>query len=76
MRAGWNHIVSEYTKFDAIVNIPGKFAFVDLTDEPMPQTPKDVDGIASVTRANPPCGCPGAEIAPAHGLPYSRRLRY
>jgi len=42
VRAGWNHIHSEYTKFDAIVNIPGKNAFVDLTGEPMSQTPEDV----------------------------------
>jgi iron complex outermembrane receptor protein len=39
---GWNHINSEYTEFNAIVAIPGVFAFVDLKGKEMSQTPKNV----------------------------------
>ncbi len=39
---GWNHLESEYTKFNAIVNIPGKYAYADLAGQQMSQAPKDV----------------------------------
>jgi iron complex outermembrane recepter protein len=39
---GWNHLKSEYTNFEAIVNIPGVYAFVDLQGEPMSRTPENV----------------------------------
>jgi len=41
LSASWTHVESEYTRFDAIVNVPGKYAYVDLSGEPMSQTPKD-----------------------------------
>lgn len=41
LTASWNHVESEYTKFNAIVNLPGVYAYVDLAGHPMSQTPKD-----------------------------------
>ena len=50
LTASWNHIESEYTKFNAIVNIPGRFAYVDLSGKPMSQTPKDVVNLSATAK--------------------------
>ena len=51
---GWNYIKSEYTNFNATVNIPGVFAFVDQQGEPMSRTPENV--VTAALTANWPIG--------------------
>jgi outer membrane receptor protein involved in Fe transport len=58
---GWNYIKSEYTNFDAIVNIPGVYAFVDLQGEPMSRTPENV--VTAALTANWPVGSSIGEIS-------------
>jgi iron complex outermembrane receptor protein len=58
---GWNYIKSEYTNFEAIVNIPGVFAFIDLQGEPMSQTPENV--VTTSLTANWPVGSNIGEIS-------------
>ena len=42
LNAGWNHIESEYTKYQGPINIPSVTAFVDLSGHQLSQTPQDV----------------------------------
>lgn len=42
LSATWNHIIAEYTNFDASLNIPGVVATIDLNGKQASQTPKDV----------------------------------
>jgi outer membrane receptor protein involved in Fe transport len=50
LSASWNHIETAYSKFNAIVSIPGKYAYVDLSGQPMAQTPKDVINVGATVK--------------------------
>ena len=41
LSASWNHVESEYTTFNAALNVPGVVVAVDLTGQPLSQTPRD-----------------------------------
>jgi outer membrane receptor protein involved in Fe transport len=42
LSASWNYIISKYTKFDAVLAIPGVAAFKDLIGQQASQTPRNV----------------------------------
>jgi len=50
LKASWNHIESEYTKFNGIINVPGKYAYVDLSGTQMAQTPKDQVSLSATAK--------------------------
>jgi len=50
LSASWNHIESSYTTFNAALSIPNTIASVDLSGEPMSQTPKDVVSLSATAK--------------------------
>jgi outer membrane receptor protein involved in Fe transport len=50
LSAGWNHVESEYTKFQAPINIPNVTAAADLAGETLSQTPKDQVNLSATVK--------------------------
>jgi iron complex outermembrane receptor protein len=50
LSASWNHLESEYTKFNGIINVPGKYTYVDLGGTPMAQAPKDQVNLSATAK--------------------------